>query len=103
MKVGSVGSQLYLVHAQRGDCIQGPSPLRRRPLSWLDQMARVARMVTIPWLADISSVAPESYMTRVETLQTSIRIGAYNVDSVALARCILRNETHFVGMHEELS
>lgn len=101
MKVGSVGSQLYLVNAQRRDYIN--EPLRRRPLSWLDQVVRVARMVTIPWLTDIVPVAPEKYETRVDELRARIRIGAYNVDSVTLARCILRNETHFVGVHQELS
>jgi len=101
MKVGSVGSQLYLVNAQRRDYINEPS--RQRPLFWLAQVVRAARMVTIPWLTDIAPVVPEKYEARVDELRTCIRIGAYNVDSVALARCILRNETHFVGVHQELS
>ncbi|GHO87809.1 hypothetical protein [Dictyobacter formicarum] len=99
MKVGSVGSQLYLINAQQRDCTNQPS--RQRSLSWLDQVARVARMVTIPWLIGIAPLAPVEYEARVDELQTCIRIGAYSVDSIALARCILRNETHFVCIHQE--
>lgn len=99
MKVGSVGSQLYLVAAQQRDCTNKPS--RQRSLSWVDQVARVARMVTVSWLTGIAPAAPEKYEVRVDELQTCIRIGAYSVDSVALARCILRNETHFVRIHQK--
>ncbi|GCE19695.1 hypothetical protein KDK_34950 [Dictyobacter kobayashii] len=99
MKVGSVSSQLYLINAQQND--RTHKFARGRSLSWVDQVVRVAQMVVILWPAGVMQSTLEEYSLRVDELQACIHIGAYNVDSVALARCILRNETHFVRIHPE--
>jgi len=44
----------------------------------------------------VVSLRPQDRAARVETLRECIANGTYSVDSVELARCIVRNATRFV-------
>jgi len=44
----------------------------------------------------VISLWPQDRAARVETLRECIANGTYSIDSVELARCILRNATRFV-------
>jgi anti-sigma28 factor (negative regulator of flagellin synthesis) len=44
----------------------------------------------------VESLRPQDRAARVENLRECIANGTYSVDSVELARCILRNATRFV-------
>lgn len=101
MKVGSVSSQLYLVGARpRRRTNKSTSRTAQSP-SWVDQVARVARLVVLPWPATVLQSVSEEYSMQIEELRGRIQIDTYVVDSVALARCILRNETHFLRIYPE--
>ena len=101
MKVGSVSSQLYLVGARQRRRTNKPASRTVQSLSWVDQVARVARLVVIPWPATVLQSVSEEYSIQIEELRGRIQIDTYVVDSVALARCILRNETHFFCIYPE--
>ncbi|GCE27237.1 hypothetical protein KDA_27210 [Dictyobacter alpinus] len=101
MKVGSVGSQLYLVGMQQRRRTNKTTRRTKQSLSWVDQVARMARLVAEPWSTGVLPLVSEGYSLQIDELRERILLGTYVVDSVTLARCILRNETHFVRVHPE--
>lgn len=108
MKVGSVGSHLYLVGTQPRGRTSKPTRKTEQSMAWVDQVAQIARVARLAVLPPVGGVldgaqksTPGKYSAQVEGLRTRIQGGLYGVNSFALARCILVNETHFLQMHPE--
>lgn len=104
MSDGSVISRLYLVDVQQHvysgvQCNQE----KRLFFPWPHMFNSSRGMAkNRPEQSMVARVyVPKGHTPRLVSLRMYIRYGTYTVNSITLARCIIRNETHFLQMHRE--
>ncbi len=92
--IGITGARLHLVHTKKAARARKQAGSALKVPSWMDMVARAQGQVGNTLSAETAQ--QQSYrMARVEELRARVKLGIYRVDSIALARCILLNETHF--------
>ncbi len=92
MKVSTVSTHSHLACLKVPRCTKKLTA--RHMLSASNQSAVKGSLAVVKRAISTSRLWSEQRTSCVEELRGKVKVGAYHVDSVALARCILISETH---------
>lgn len=96
MKVGTVGTHLHVVRAKRTVDI-GKKCTEEHPITTEEGATiRAEKQALIRRGMRAAQRWPQERTARVEALRSLVQSGRYQIDSQAIAECLLNNETHFV-------
>ena len=96
MKVGMVSTYLHFVHMKKKVLSRRKEGGDGHENSWMGQVARSRHPFVLKREANTLPAETAERTTRLEQLREQISSGTYSVDSRALAKSMLANETHFL-------
>lgn len=101
MKVGTVSTYLHLVHMKKKVLSRKKEGGDGQETSWMGQVAKSRHPLVLKREVNTLQGGAENHAARLEQLREQIRAGSYVIDSRALAKSILANETHFLEGRQE--
>jgi flagellar biosynthesis anti-sigma factor FlgM len=96
MKAGTTSTHLSIVRTRPKAQSSGRTSDERHTPSWSKHVAEEEDRIAIERGLRASRQWSEDRAARVEALRAQVQAGTYVVDSAAVARKMLKNETHYV-------